>query len=120
MIYINRYIHDNRWVVCYHLYPFRSNLGAIIQMSRNHAMGRHAGCQEVGRCHTRGESEDSVEARKRASDSTLALKPRADVTRSPKQGYQRPYKKDVCPPKNLILKNVSKSYWFQIILQVHS
>ena len=31
--------------------------------------------------------------------ATLALKPRADVTRSPKQGYQRPHKKDLCPPK---------------------
>ena len=32
--------------------------------------------------------------------STLALKYRADVTRSPKQG---PHKKDLCPPK--IIKN---------------
>ena len=29
----------------------------------------------------------------------LALKPRGDVTRSLKQGYQWPYKKDFCPPK---------------------
>ena len=37
---------------------------------------------------------------KHASEgSTLALKPRADVTRSPKQGYQWPHKKDSCPPK---------------------
>ena len=28
-----------------------------------------------------------------------ALKPRADVTRSPKQGYQWLHKKDLCPPK---------------------
>ena len=27
-------------------------------------------------------------------ESTLALKPRADVTRSPKQGYQWPHEKD--------------------------
>ena len=32
--------------------------------------------------------------------STLALKPRADITRSPKQGYQWPHEKDLCPPKN--------------------
>ena len=32
-------------------------------------------------------------------ESTLALKPRADVTRSPKQGYQWPHKKDMCPTK---------------------
>ena len=29
----------------------------------------------------------------------FAFKPRADVTRSPKQGYQWPHKKDMCPPK---------------------
>ena len=32
-------------------------------------------------------------------ESTLPLKPRADVNRSPKQGYQWPHKKDLCPPK---------------------
>ena len=31
--------------------------------------------------------------------STLALKPRRDVTRSAKQGYQWPHKKDLRPPK---------------------
>ena len=36
--------------------------------------------------------------------STLALKPSADVTRSSKQGYQWPHKKDLCPP-NLFKKN---------------
>ena len=40
---------------------------------------------------------NSAQARKHASESTLALKPRADVTRSPKQGYQWPHKKDMCP-----------------------
>ena len=40
-----------------------------------------------------------AQARKHASEgSTLALKPEADVARSPKQGYQ-PHKKDLCPPK---------------------
>ena len=34
-----------------------------------------------------------------ARGSTLALKPRIDVTRSPKQGYQWPQEKDSCPPK---------------------
>ena len=29
----------------------------------------------------------------------LILKLRGDVTRSPKQGYQWPHKKDLCPPK---------------------
>ena len=31
--------------------------------------------------------------------STLTLKAKADITRSPKQEYQRPHKKDGCPPK---------------------
>ena len=45
---------------------------------------------------------------KQASEgSTLALKPRGDITRSPKQGYQWPHEKDLCPPKlkkNLIAR----------------
>ena len=48
----------------------------------------------------------SAQARKHASKkSTLALKPRADVTRSLKQGYQWPHKKDSCPPKIFKKKN---------------
>ena len=37
--------------------------------------------------------------------STMALKPRADITRSPKQGYQWPHEKDLCPPK---IENLKK------------
>ena len=33
---------------------------------------------------------------------TLALKPRGEVTRIPKQGYQWPHKKDSCPPKKIV------------------
>ena len=29
-----------------------------------------------------------------------SFEPRADITRSPKQGYQWSHKKDWCPPKN--------------------
>ena len=36
---------------------------------------------------------------------TLAVKPRGDITRSAKQGYQWPHKKDLCPPK--ILKKIT-------------
>ena len=39
-------------------------------------------------------------------ESTLALKPRADVTRSPKQEYQWLHKKDLCPTKILKKKSV--------------
>ena len=35
--------------------------------------------------------------------SNKALKPRGDITRSPKQGYQWPHKKDSCLP-NIFLK----------------
>ena len=34
---------------------------------------------------------------------TLALKSRGDITRTPKQGYQWPHKKNLCPPK-IVLK----------------
>ena len=43
------------------------------------------------------------------AEPTLALKPRGDITRSPKQGYQWPHKKDSCPPK-IFLKNNKKQY----------
>ena len=49
--------------------------------------------QEVSRCRTRGESEECIADRKgskQARHSTLALKPRADIIRSPKQGYEWP------------------------------
>ena len=36
------------------------------------------------------------------AEPTLALKPRGDVTRNPKQGYQWPPKKDMCPPKTFL------------------
>ena len=63
-----------------------------------------AGCQEVGKCSTRGESWGmyvtfaSAKIANKA-EPTLALKPRGDVTRNPTQGYQWPQKKDMCPPK---------------------
>ena len=59
---------------------------------------RHADLYTVSRCRTRGEFEDHT-SEKAGMGSTLALKPRADVTRSPKQGYQWPNKKDLCPQK---------------------
>ena len=32
---------------------------------------------------------------------SLTLTPRGDITRSPKQGYQWPHRKDLCPPKKI-------------------
>ena len=40
-----------------------------------------------------------------AKESTQTLKPRVDFTRSPKQGYQWPHKKDWCPP-NIVFKKI--------------
>ena len=41
-----------------------------------------------------------VQARKHTSEGfTLALKSRADITRSPKQGYQWPHERELCSPK---------------------
>ena len=53
---------------------------------------------QLSRCRTRGESEDHTVKKARQKGSTLALKSTADVN-SPKQGYQWPLGKDVCPPK---------------------
>ena len=69
-------------------------------------LGCHAGCQEVGRCGSRGESQGTCNVTRlpplssNKAEPTLALKPRGHVTRSPKQGHQWPHKKDSCPPKN--------------------
>ena len=65
-------------------------------------LGCHAGHQEVSRCHTRGESEESIVHRwwsMQVRESTLALKPRVDVITSSKRGYQWRHKKDLCPPQ---------------------
>ena len=40
------------------------------------------------------------------AEPTLALKPRGDITRNPKQDYQWPQKGHVCPPKTFFLKNL--------------
>ena len=53
-----------------------------------------ASCQEV-ECSTRGGSQETYitfTSAMRIRQPTLALKPRGDVTRNPKQGYQWPQK----------------------------
>ena len=42
------------------------------------------------------------------AEHTLALKPRGDITRSPKLGYQWPHKNYLCPPKILKKTYVKK------------
>ena len=64
---------------------------------------------------------NSMQVRKYGSKkSTLALKPRTDVTISPKQGYQWPHEKDLCPP--IIFKKhfsvVNKDFIILFFLEV--
>ena len=66
----------------------------------------HADPHTVSRCHTRSETEDRT-SEKACKGSTQALKPMADITRSPKQEYQWPHKKDLCPPN--LKKNQKKT-----------
>ena len=47
--------------------------------------------------------KNPLQARK---GSTLTLKPRVDLTRSPKQGYHWPHKKILCPPIFLLIKDL--------------
>ena len=59
---------------------------------------------------------------------TLALKPKGDIIRSPKQGYQWPHKKDPCPLKfkkkkfcmNTIIVNYVKSQSSYYVCVTHS
>ena len=73
--------------------------------------GHAAGHQEVGMCSTRDGSWGMyitfAFAKKKANkaEPTLALKPRGDVTRNPKQGYLWPPKRD----KNFKKKNNPKT-----------
>ena len=70
------------------------------------------GRQEVGKCSTRGESWGmyitfaSAKIANKA-EPTLALKPRGDVTRNPKQGYQWPQKR-TCVRQKLFKKKKKK------------
>ena len=55
-------------------------------------LSHHICDQEINRCHTKGESEESIGRQSlQMRGSTVAFKPRADVTRSPKQGFQWPH-----------------------------
>ena len=52
-------------------------------------------------------SEDHI-GEKAYKGSMLALKPRADITRSPKQGYQWLHEKNLCPQKKFKKKEKKK------------
>ena len=78
-------------------------------------LGCHAGRQEVGRCHTRGESQGMCNVThmpplsSNKAEPTLALKPRGLITRSPKQGYTVAPQKGLMSSKNLKKKKKFKS-----------
>ena len=63
-----------------------------LQVRRLKRFGCHADLYSVSRCCTRGESEDHL-VKRACKRLTLALKPRADVARSPKEGYQWPHER---------------------------
>ena len=67
----------------------------LVQVCGPKRLSCYADLYTVSRCHTRGESEDHT------SEKTCkgSLKPRADLTRIPKQGYQWPHEKGSCPSK---------------------
>ena len=62
-----------------------------------------AGCQGISMCHRSDISGiHCMKATKYTTEeSTLVLKPMADITRNPKQGYRWPHKKGLIPPKKL-------------------
>ena len=74
-----------------------------------------AGHQEVGKCSTRGGSRGTYitfASAMQIRQPTLALKPRGDVTRNPKQGYQWPQNRtcECVRHKNLKKKKMGL-YW---------
>ena len=70
-------------------------VGLCVQVRGSKRLDCHAGHQEVSRCRTRGECEEFGAHRQQSMQvrgSTLFLKPRADITRSRKQGISGPTK----------------------------
>ena len=71
------------------------------------------GCQDGSRYGIRGSS--SMQTPKHASDgSTLALKPREDVTRSSKRRCQYLHKKDLCPANERSMLKLSMSFKWKV------
>ena len=76
-------------------------------------LGCHAGCQEVGRCRTRGESQGTCNVTRtpllssNKTEPTLALKPRGDGIISPKQGISGPTKRTYVLQKFLKKKKIT-------------
>ena len=80
----------------------------------------HTGCEEVSKCSTRGESQGMyitfASAKVKKAEPTLALNPRGDVARNPKQGTSGLKKGHVCQPKTSKKKigysgQLQENYW---------
>ena len=82
--------HGRLWVRALNLHQY---LWTSLQVHELKRLGSHADLYTVSRCCTRGDSEDHT-SEKACKGSILALKPMADITRSPKQGHQWSHKKD--------------------------
>ena len=87
-----------------------SPTNAYSQIRGREWLSWHAGCQKIGRCCARAESQGMCNRymclyQAQIRLPTLNLKLRRDVTRSPKQGYQLPYKRTYVL-QNKILKKV--------------
>ena len=69
--------------------------------------GSCAGCQDIGRCSTRSGSQGMYimfASAMQIRQPSLTLKPRGDVTRNPKQGYQWPQNRTHVSAKNFLKK----------------
>ena len=89
--------HRRSWVCAPNLHQC---LWTHLQVYGLKRLSYHADLYTGSRCCSWGESEDHKGKQESTQKgSTLALKHRADITRSPKQGYQCPHEKDLGPPK---------------------
>ena len=79
-------------------------LWTCLQVCGSERLGCHADLYS----HTRGDYEDHT-SETACKGSTLALKPRANITGNPKQGYHWPHKKDL-GPQNILKNNQKKNF----------
>ena len=87
--------------------PFKSEPSPTYADACGEVTGCAADCQKFSMCSTRGGSPGNVHYIHRhkkwiRQKPTLALNPRGDVTRNPKQGYWQPPKRTCMSTKNFI------------------
>ena len=91
---LGRWHNVSSFVFCVGDCPFESKSTPTSADACGEESSCNAGHQEVGRCSAKGEFQGmyitfaSTKANK--AEPTMALKPREDVTRNLKQGYQWP------------------------------